>query len=101
MPEHFRKVRGKLGLLERLVKDVPLEVIFEIFCYLEPGDLLRLARTSRDLRGILMSKTSGNIWYTARGNVKDLPPLPKDLNEPQYAHLLFESYCHASVLELR
>ncbi|KAF9071209.1 hypothetical protein BDP27DRAFT_1322535 [Rhodocollybia butyracea] len=94
MPEQFRKVRGKLGLLARLVKDVPLEVIFEIFCYLEPGDLLRLARTSRDLRGILMSKTSENIWCTARRNVQDLPPRPKDLNEPQYAHLLFEAYCH-------
>ncbi|KAF9071226.1 hypothetical protein BDP27DRAFT_1322562 [Rhodocollybia butyracea] len=101
MPEEFRKVRGKLGLLERLVKDVPLEVIFEIFCYLEPGDLLRLARTSRDLRCILMGKTSESIWCTARGNVEGLPPLPKDLNEPQYAHLLFEPYCHASLCKKR
>ncbi|KAF9065329.1 hypothetical protein BDP27DRAFT_1450236 [Rhodocollybia butyracea] len=96
MPEQFRKVRGKLGLLARLVKDIPLEVIFEVFCYLEPGDLLRLARTSRDLRGILMSKTSESIWCTAHKNVEDLPPHPKDLNEPRYAHLLFEAYCHAS-----
>lgn len=29
MPEQFRKVRGKRGLLERLAKDVPLDVIFE------------------------------------------------------------------------
>ncbi|KAF9071230.1 hypothetical protein BDP27DRAFT_536209 [Rhodocollybia butyracea] len=41
-----------------------------------------------------MSKTSESIWCTARGNVKDLPPCPKDLNEPQYALLLFEAYCH-------
>ncbi|KAJ3740507.1 hypothetical protein DFH05DRAFT_1529107 [Lentinula detonsa] len=94
MPEEFRKVRGKLGLLERLAKDVPLDVILEVFCYLDPGDLLRLARTSKDLRGILMSKTSESIWCIARGNVEGLPPCPVDLNEPQYAHLLFESYCH-------
>ncbi|KAE9409268.1 hypothetical protein BT96DRAFT_970203 [Gymnopus androsaceus JB14] len=94
IPEQFRKVRGKLGMLERLAKDVPLDVIFEIFFYLDPSDLLRLARTSKDLRCILMSKTSENIWRTARGNVQGLPPLPFDLNEPQYAHLLYESYCH-------
>ncbi|KIK59027.1 hypothetical protein GYMLUDRAFT_245475 [Collybiopsis luxurians FD-317 M1] len=94
MPEQFRKVRGKRGLLERLAKDVPLDVILEIFAYLDPGDLLRLARTSKDLRGILMSKTSESIWRTARENVEGLPPCPPDLNEPQYAHLAFESYCH-------
>ncbi|KAE9396281.1 hypothetical protein BT96DRAFT_996887 [Gymnopus androsaceus JB14] len=94
MPAQFRKVRGRLGMLERLAKDVPLDVIFEIFCYLEPGDLIRLARTSRDLRGILMSKSSESIWRTARENVEGLPPLPLDLNEPQYAHLLYEAYCH-------
>ncbi|KAJ3836321.1 hypothetical protein F5878DRAFT_663089 [Lentinula raphanica] len=90
MPEQFRKVRGKLGLLERLAKDMPLD----IFCYLEPRDLLRLARTTKDLRGILMSRSSENIWRIARGNVEGLPPCPVDLNEPQYANLLFESYCH-------
>ncbi|KIK59089.1 hypothetical protein GYMLUDRAFT_44820 [Collybiopsis luxurians FD-317 M1] len=94
MPEQFRKVKGKLGLLEKLAKDVPLDVILEIFCYLDPGDLLRLARTTKDLRGILMSKSSKNIWRTARKSVEGLPSLPDDLNEPQYAHLLYESYCH-------
>ncbi|KIK59139.1 hypothetical protein GYMLUDRAFT_683468 [Collybiopsis luxurians FD-317 M1] len=94
IPEQFRKVRGRLGLLERLAKDVPLEVILEIFCYLDPGDLLRLARTTKDLRGILMSQSSESVWRTAREGVEDLPPRPDDLNEPQYAHLLYESYCH-------
>lgn len=30
MPEEFRKVRGRLGILERLAKDVPLDIIFEV-----------------------------------------------------------------------
>ncbi|KAE9405647.1 hypothetical protein BT96DRAFT_1015383 [Gymnopus androsaceus JB14] len=94
IPAQFRKVRGRLGLLERLAKDVPLDVILEIFCYLSPGDLLQLARSSKDLRGILMSKSSESIWRIARENVRDLPPRPEDLNEPQFAHLLYESYCH-------
>ncbi|KAJ3888823.1 hypothetical protein GG344DRAFT_67631 [Lentinula edodes] len=89
-----RKVRGRLGLLERLSKDIPLDVILEIFCYLEPRDLLRLARTSLDLRHILMSRTSESIWRAARENVEGLPPCPADLNEPQYAHILFEPFCH-------
>ncbi|KAJ3852827.1 hypothetical protein EV368DRAFT_82141 [Lentinula lateritia] len=95
MPKQFRKVRGKLGLLERLAKDVPLDVIFEIFCYLDPGDLLRLARTSKDLRGMLMSKASEAICQrAARANVEGLPPCPDDLNEPQYARLLYDAYCY-------
>ncbi|KAJ4477763.1 hypothetical protein C8J55DRAFT_88025 [Lentinula edodes] len=89
-----RKVRGRLGLLERLSKDIPLDVILEIFCYLEPRDLLRLARTSLDLRHILMSRTSESIWRAARENVEGLPPCPADLNEPQYAHIFFEPFCH-------
>ncbi|KAJ3863348.1 hypothetical protein EV359DRAFT_82448 [Lentinula novae-zelandiae] len=86
VPKPFRKVRGRLGLLERLVKDVPLEVSLEIFCYLEPRDLLRLSRTSHELRNILMSKSSEDIWRAARQNLKgDLQPPPPDLNEPQFA----------------
>ncbi|KAJ3873208.1 hypothetical protein F5051DRAFT_360569 [Lentinula edodes] len=95
VPKPFRKVRGRLGLLERLVKDVPLEVSLEIFCYLEPRDLLRLSRTSHELRNILMSKSSEDIWRAARQNLKgDLQPPPPDLNEPQYAYIMFEPFCH-------
>ncbi|KAJ4467879.1 hypothetical protein J3R30DRAFT_3306146, partial [Lentinula aciculospora] len=69
---------------------------FQIFCVFDPDDLVRLARTSKDLRGILMSKSSEAIWRSARANVKGLPPRPDDLNEPQYAHLLYEAYCYVS-----
>ncbi|KAF9062733.1 hypothetical protein BDP27DRAFT_1427637 [Rhodocollybia butyracea] len=105
MPEEFRRVRGKLGLLQRLTKDVPLEIILEIFCHLGPGDLLHLARTSKDLRGILMSKTTEFVWREARKNIERLPYLPKDLNEPQlpvydvdYLSKQPEPFRHRSVL---
>ncbi|KAF5364868.1 hypothetical protein D9757_013041 [Collybiopsis confluens] len=94
VPEEYRKVRGRFGLLQKLVQDVPLEVILEIFCFLEPGDLLRLSRTSKELRGILMSRSTQDVWRSARENVQDLPPLPPDLNEPQYARLLEDAYCY-------
>ncbi|KIK57099.1 hypothetical protein GYMLUDRAFT_773837 [Collybiopsis luxurians FD-317 M1] len=93
MPQQFRKVRGKFALLERLTQGVPLDVVFEIFCYLDPGDLLRLARTSKELRNLLMSKTSITIWHSSRENLPGLPPPSKDLNEPQYAQLLFYDRC--------
>ncbi|KAE9410789.1 hypothetical protein BT96DRAFT_969103 [Gymnopus androsaceus JB14] len=94
MPEQFKKVRGKFGLLQRLAKDVPLDVIFEVFMHLNPSDLLSLARTSKTLRNMLMSKSSASIWRATRANMPTLPPLPDDLSEPQYAHLLFSEYCH-------
>ncbi|KAE9393656.1 hypothetical protein BT96DRAFT_923941 [Gymnopus androsaceus JB14] len=86
MPREFRKVRG----------NAPLDIFFEIFMHLDPGDLLRLARTSKNLRNVLMSKSSESAWRAARSNVDHgLPPLPDDLSEPQYAHLVFsDSYCH-------
>ncbi|KAE9405949.1 hypothetical protein BT96DRAFT_1015209 [Gymnopus androsaceus JB14] len=93
MPQQFRKVKGRFGLLERLAKDAPVEIFLEIFTHLDPGDLLRLARTSKELRNMLMSKSSESIWRATRSNVEGIPPLPDDLSEPQYAHLLFSQYC--------
>ncbi|KAF9067604.1 hypothetical protein BDP27DRAFT_1449015 [Rhodocollybia butyracea] len=101
MPEQSRKARGRLGLL---TKESPLGFqsitkTTAIFCYLEPDDLLRLARTAKELRCILMSNTSASIWRTARENVKGLPIPLNGLNEPQYAHLCYESYCHVNASE--
>lgn len=42
---------------------------------------------------MLMSKSSESIWRATRSNVEGIPPLPDDLSEPQYAHLLFSQYC--------
>ncbi|KAJ3906890.1 hypothetical protein F5879DRAFT_763267, partial [Lentinula edodes] len=66
----------------------------KILCYLDPRDLLHLSRTSKGLRNILMSKTTESTWRICRLNIDGLPPLPSDLNEPQYARLMFDSYCH-------
>ncbi|KAJ3717799.1 hypothetical protein C8R42DRAFT_536766, partial [Lentinula raphanica] len=68
-----------------------------ILCYLDPRDLLALSRTCKLMRGHLLSKSKSveYIWRTARFNVEgNLPPLPKDLNEPQYARLMFDPECH-------
>ncbi|KAJ3722695.1 hypothetical protein DFJ43DRAFT_1042093 [Lentinula guzmanii] len=85
--------RSSRGRLENILK-IPLDVMLEIYGYLEPIDILRLSRTSKDLRAFLMIRSNAIVWSTARSNVPDLPPLPFDLSEPQYANLAFDSYCH-------
>ncbi|THU85005.1 hypothetical protein K435DRAFT_623945, partial [Dendrothele bispora CBS 962.96] len=60
---------------------------------LRPLDILRLSRTSRDLHDLLTSRSSEHVWRNARLNVEGLPPLPTDLNEIQYAKLMFDTIC--------
>ncbi|KAJ3872873.1 hypothetical protein F5051DRAFT_444771 [Lentinula edodes] len=95
VPTQFKNVRGIFALLQGLL-DAPVEIfLFEIFCYLDTGDLLQVSRTSKFFRSVLLDKSSEPIWRMARANVDgDLPPLPNDLNEIQYAHLIFDQYCH-------
>ncbi|KAK0494977.1 hypothetical protein EDD18DRAFT_289815 [Armillaria luteobubalina] len=85
--------RGRLrGLLQK-VAETPLDIIFEIFSKLDPLDLLRLSRTTKDLRALLLRRSSTSVWKRARQNIEGLPPLPEDLSEPKYAHLAFDKYC--------
>ncbi|KAK1219525.1 hypothetical protein PQX77_017760 [Marasmius sp. AFHP31] len=75
------------------IKEMPLDILFEIFVCLEPRDLLRISRTSKDLRNILMSKSSLFIWRTSRKNASVPDPFPR-MSEPAFAHLLFDPHCH-------
>ncbi|KAF5368094.1 hypothetical protein D9758_004416 [Tetrapyrgos nigripes] len=88
-----QRIRGRRGILQK-VKEMPLDILFETFSYLEPLDILHLARTSHDLRDLLMSRSSSSVWRNARRNIVGIPPLPFDMDEPQYANLAFDSYCH-------
>ncbi|KAJ3722252.1 hypothetical protein C8R42DRAFT_720632 [Lentinula raphanica] len=95
IPREFVKVRGKFASLQGMMTSLPLEIILLIFIRLDPRDLLSLSRTSKNLREILMDKSSETIWRTVWINYEDsLPPLPVDLNEPQFARLIFDAYCH-------
>lgn len=68
---------------------------FQVLYYLQPYDLLRLARTSQDFRSLLMSRSSAFLWRQARANADvQTPDLPVDMSEPVYAHLLFHNFCH-------
>ncbi|KAF8512177.1 hypothetical protein JB92DRAFT_2929793 [Gautieria morchelliformis] len=90
-----KKPRGKnVGKLSKLL-DMPVDIFCEITAHLEPLDVLRLARSTRDFNSMLMSRSSRPIWRAARAAYPDLPPCPPDLSEPAYARLLFEKDCHA------
>ena len=61
-------------------------------------DLLRLARTSKDLRRLLMNRDSAHIWKAVIGDAEDIPDCPNDLSPPAYVNLLYHSMCHVRLL---
>ncbi|EIN03880.1 hypothetical protein PUNSTDRAFT_139185 [Punctularia strigosozonata HHB-11173 SS5] len=83
------KVKGRLAGLVML----PIDVMAEIFSHLEPLDILYLSWTSKDFNSLLMSRSSVFIWKSAFANVPDMPGLPPDMNEAQYARLAFAPLC--------
>ncbi|KAK0233702.1 hypothetical protein IW262DRAFT_102333 [Armillaria fumosa] len=90
-PKKRRNLRGFL----QMIKNVPLDVVYEVFGHLDPLDLLQLSRTSKQLRRLLLQDSARSVWKTARSNVEGLPDIPADLNEAQYAQLLFGTYCQS------
>ncbi|OSD06736.1 hypothetical protein PYCCODRAFT_1474173 [Trametes coccinea BRFM310] len=74
------------------IEGMPWDVLIEVFQHSHPRDLLSLARTTRTLRGFLISRKSAHIWRTSRRSLT-IPDCPSELSEPQYAALLFTSEC--------
>jgi len=48
----------------------------QIFGHLRPYDILRLSRTTKALRGILMQRSATSVWKDARSNIEGLPDCP-------------------------
>lgn len=71
----------------------PKCIIAEICGWLFPEDLLALARTTRQLRSVFMSKESVPCWAAARRSL-GLPHWPA-ISEPAYATLIFEATCQS------
>ncbi|KAH8113498.1 hypothetical protein DFH11DRAFT_1598996 [Phellopilus nigrolimitatus] len=82
------RISGKLALMLQM----PFDVFCEIAGHLSPLDLLHLARSTRPLRDMLMSKSARQIWCTSLSAL-DIPECPSDINEPQLASLIFENFC--------
>ncbi|KAI1794636.1 hypothetical protein LXA43DRAFT_995909 [Ganoderma leucocontextum] len=95
-PQKLARTRGKRKSLSRL-PDMPLDVLYEVFPYLHPYDLLHLARTTKAFRALLMSRSAITLWRQSIATVPDLPECPPDLTEPAYTNLLFDPHCHFCV----
>ncbi|KAF9480602.1 hypothetical protein BDN70DRAFT_877441 [Pholiota conissans] len=81
--------RAKLGLLPSL----PLDVLLEIFSHLAPLDILRLSRTTKGLRNLLLHRSSTYVWKAALDSVEGLPACPKELSLPFWTNLVFGHHC--------
>lgn len=51
---------------ETFLTELPLDVLFEIFEYLQPLDLLNLSYTAKELRSILTAEYTSSIWKKVR-----------------------------------
>ncbi|EPQ54810.1 hypothetical protein GLOTRDRAFT_139298 [Gloeophyllum trabeum ATCC 11539] len=85
-----RKSTGKL----RVLLEMPLDVLYEIFGSLHPLDLLRLSWTSREFRRVLMNRSARTVWIRSLKSVEGMPECPEDVTEPQWARLAFYPSCH-------
>ncbi|KAJ7444862.1 hypothetical protein FB451DRAFT_1376335 [Mycena latifolia] len=83
---------------------LPLDILFEIFSYLHPLDLLRLARTTKPFRRFLLNRANVAIWRSAfDNNAREggPPACPSYMAEPAWARVAFEKTCHICFATLR
>ncbi|VDB91858.1 unnamed protein product [Peniophora sp. CBMAI 1063] len=86
-PPKRNKRKGRLSALPTL----PLDVLYEIFAHLGPGDLLHLARTTKAFRSLLLTRRSLSLWKevldvsAANGD----PVKPDDMSEIAWTALIF------------
>ncbi|KAF4578947.1 hypothetical protein EYR36_000756 [Pleurotus pulmonarius] len=91
-PANKSKAKGK-GKLGKML-DMPFDVLCEIILQLRAEDLLALSRTSKGFRELLLLKSNRFLWTTAFRDDPLFPYLPSDLNEPQFACLVFSNHCY-------
>ncbi|KAF9499145.1 hypothetical protein BDN71DRAFT_1358335, partial [Pleurotus eryngii] len=66
----------------------PMRIGNQVLARLRVADIITLLCTSKQFRGLLLSKRSISVWkaaLAAEGCLK----CPEDLSEPEYAALLF------------
>ncbi|KAG8908293.1 hypothetical protein FRB99_007827 [Tulasnella sp. 403] len=73
---------------------IPVEIFLQICEDLALEDLRNLCLISRRFRHALTSKNSRRYWHASLAKIPDLPACPPDLNEMQYAYLLYGTECY-------
>ncbi|EKM82200.1 hypothetical protein AGABI1DRAFT_105514 [Agaricus bisporus var. burnettii JB137-S8] len=89
-------IAGRRGHL-KLMTEIPIDTLHEIFRQLDPADLLTLSWSSKSLRLVITEKSARYIWQEAFERLYESsnppPPCPEDLNFAQYARFLFVKKC--------
>ena len=87
-----------LGCVQWSARLFELTPVFsQIFNLLDPVSLLHLSRASKALRGTLMGRSLTSLWQKSYA-AEDLPPVPNDLNIPQFLSLVVDTKCDVSRL---
>ncbi|KAF5385100.1 hypothetical protein D9615_001049 [Tricholomella constricta] len=85
-----KRAKGRLaGLI-----DLPFDVLFEIFGHLNPYELLKLARMTKEFRRLLMHRSTKSVWKAALDQIQGLPACPPEMSEPAWVNLAFDPHCH-------
>ncbi|ESK83290.1 hypothetical protein Moror_15043 [Moniliophthora roreri MCA 2997] len=90
--DEIRQKRRRIAGALQWIKELPNELVCEIFQYLQPRDLLLLARTTY-FRSMLIHRSAEFIWKASRWNHGIPDPIPP-MSEPAHANLLFDGTCH-------
>ncbi|KAI0670442.1 hypothetical protein C8Q78DRAFT_1036207 [Trametes maxima] len=90
------KQRREDGALEKALS-IPLELLFEIFSHLDPGDLANVALSRGSFLKLLTTgPTAVTLWKASHANVDEeaLPERPPYLSQVQFNRLLFGTQCY-------
>ena len=95
---HFRSYHFEVkfipgATMTKSIKDLPLELLHEIFLYMpSPKCVLALARCSKDFCNMLVRNESMYIWKTVRATAKPvaIPDPTPNFTEPAYAAFIFD-----------
>lgn len=78
-----------------LIVTVPIDILLEIFGFLEPVDLSHLFRTHKVFCTVLSSNHAVSVWKAARVNRGGVPDCMPGMSEVEWADLLFGGTdCH-------
>ncbi|CAA7267091.1 unnamed protein product [Cyclocybe aegerita] len=91
----YSRVRGRRGKL-KLMTEMPLDILLEIFSELEPLDLLHISRATKDLRAIVTNPTHAFLWIRVYENAPAPvpPPCPPGMSILHYTNLVYGRHCH-------
>jgi len=81
--DNFRRVKGRKGKL-RIMTEIPVDTLLEIFSHVEPLDLLHLSWATKDLHALITASRNSFLWTRVRmlfrSNSTPLtPPRPRSM----------------------